>query len=216
MESQAYHLKELDVALSQSDPHRAMPKIPERSLRVLHIGCGAGQTLIASELKSGSIACGLDCDFEVLRLGKKLDQSIHFVCALGEQLPFKKDYFDFTICRVSLPYMDIPASLAEMFRVMRSGGAVWLVLHPLSMVIRRLFRSLRPLNAKDLVFSFYILSNGLAFHLKGKQFRFPFNRKRCESFQTNRSIMRQLRDAGFDNIIIQRGKFFIVTARKTV
>ena len=213
-ESQGYHLKELDIALSQDNPHRIMPAIPERSHLVLDVGCGAGQTLIASETKSGSIACGVDCDLEALRLGKKLDGNIHFVCALGEELPFKKDCFDFAICRVSLPYMDIPISLSEMGRVTKSGGRVWLVLHPFSMVLRRLFQKVKSLDVRDSLYTIYVLTNGLLLHLQGKQCRFPFNRKRCESFQTRRSITRQLRCAGFDNVEIERGRFFIVMAEK--
>jgi hypothetical protein len=51
---------------------------------------------------------------------------------------------------------------------------------------------------KDVIFSTYILANGLLFHWTGRQIRFPLNRRRCESFQTVLGMRRALRMRGLD------------------
>lgn len=213
MSSRDYHLLELSIARSLEDSRRVMPLIPEGCQRILDVGCGAGQTLIGCNLASGTMACGVDGDFDALQLGRRLTQDIHFLCAKGEQLPFAGSQFDLVISRLALPYMDIPQALAEVGRVLRPGGRLWVVLHSFSMARRQLIGSLRKLNLRDVLFRLYVLANGLAFHLVQEGFRFPVKR-RCESFQTSRGIKRALCHSGFEDIEIQREKFFVVTATK--
>lgn len=212
--SREYHLSELRIATSTDDPRRVIPIIPPDCHRILDVGCGAGQTLMACQLKSGSFACGVDTDLAALRLAKELAQRIEFVCAEGEWLPFRSDLFDLVISRVALPYMHIPTALAEMQRTLKPGGALWLVLHPTSMARRHLLRSLRSLHFKDALFRCWVLASGLMFHISGRQLRVRSHRQLHESVQTDRAMKRALRIAGFTQIEITRQKFFIVTARK--
>lgn len=209
-----YHVYELEVARTPNDPRRVMPTLPDRYQSVLDVGCGAGQTLIACELRPGTFACGVDLDKEALALGRQMSQNILFVCAQGEQLPFNDHSFDIVISRVALPHMHIPNALHEIARVLRPGGYVWLTLYPLSKIIHRISAAIRAGNLKNLLFQFYIITNSLFFHVTGKQFQFPFNRKRCESFQSVGAITRAMRQVGFDSVRTDRNRFFVVTAIK--
>src|SRR5579862_1211793 len=104
-----YHLRELEIALSPDDARRALPVVPDGCARVLDVGCGAGQTLIASDLK-GARAFGIDYDHSPLKGGKARNGHIEFVQASGEALPFADASLDFVISRVALPYMRIPVA----------------------------------------------------------------------------------------------------------
>ena len=69
--SPEYHLAELALARATSDPRRILPDIPAGARRVLDIGCGAGQTLLACAAEDRR-SVGVDYDFEALRLGASL------------------------------------------------------------------------------------------------------------------------------------------------
>ncbi len=213
MTADDYHLLELSIANSPDDPRRVMPTITPEHRRILDVGCGAGQTLIASNLAPVVSAVGVDVDFSALSLGKRLNKGIRFARAKGEALPFEGEHFDLVISRVALPYMNVPLALAEMQRVLKAGGDLWLVMHPFSMVRKELAANFLRLRLKGAIYQLYVLTNGLALHLFGRQFRFPGNGA-CESFQTVGGITRSLRRAGFEEIEISRRDFFVVTARK--
>jgi len=121
-----YHLAELRIALDPSHPGHILPQV-EPHERVLDLGSGAGQTLIAA--CPGRLSFGLDIDFEALRLGRSFTCEVAFVCGRAEQLPFASESFDLVISRVSLPYTHLRASLSEINRVLRPKGRIWLTLH---------------------------------------------------------------------------------------
>ncbi len=212
MSVREYHLEELKAARTAGHPSRVMPDIPVTCRSILDVGCGAGQTLIASELPPHCFLCGIDVDFEALALGRELAPNICFVQGKGELLPFREGSFDMVISRVALPLMHIPSALTEMSRVLSPGGRIWLVLHPFRMVLKQLLNSARRLRYRDVIFRFYVIANGVALHFSGKQFRYPFNRSYCESFQTCAGLRRALESANFGNIELHKGKFFIATA----
>jgi len=214
MSELAYHMQELEIARTREDPRRVMPDFPDHYESMLDIGCGAGQTLIASKLKPGAFICGIDIDEEALALGRRLSRQITFVRASGERLPFSDGSFDFIISRVSLLLMHLPVALREVARVLKPGGQVWFTLHPISMPLRSIARSIKARNAKNLAHQLYVIANGLLFHYTGRQFRSPFNRARCESFQTESGIVRAMRAAGFHQVRAERGRFLVVTASK--
>src|SRR5262249_42626153 len=149
MDSRSYHLLEAKIANNPGDPRHIMPSILASQTRVLDVGCGAGQTLLANYLAADTVAVGVDPDLSALLLGRQLGGGIRFVCARGEALPFKSEYFDLVISRVALPYMHIRVALAEMCRVLKSDGSLWIVLHPLSMMVQGLKESLLRLDMRD-------------------------------------------------------------------
>jgi len=122
MDIGAYHVLELQIAADPADTRRVMPSITAAHRRIVDVGCGAGQTLIASRLPEDVIAVGVDCDQGALSLGRLLYPRLRLARARGESLPLPTAYFDLAISRVALPYMRTGAALAEMARVLRPGG----------------------------------------------------------------------------------------------
>lgn len=202
--STRYHLNELQIALDPSRPEHILPPQSPPSERVLDIGCGAGQTLMAAY--PDRISFGLDIDFAALQLGTSLTDRVRFLQGRAEGLPYKDQQFDLVFARVSLPYTNLRFSLKEMRRVLRSGGSVWMTLHPPAVPWRQAMAS----NWKGKILFGYILLNSALFHLVQRQF--PFH-GRYESFQTDRGIRRALGQAGFEEISIKRNAHYVVTAR---
>lgn len=209
-----YHLNELCIAKTAGHPQRILPPVMKGDLRILDLGCGAGQTLIATNFEPGTTVIGLDVDKSALSLGRQLDKTICFVCARAESLPFQSEYFDFVFSRVALPYMQVHQSVAEIWRVLKTGGRIWLVLHPYSMVLKETLGALRRLQIRRLVVCLYVIANGIALNSVGKEFHLPFRKGYYESFQTINGIRKLLRKIGFDEIKAEQNGFFVATARK--
>ena len=205
--SLAYHQGELQVALDVSNPHRLVPDVGPAEA-ILDIGCGAGQTLVA--LGCGARSTGVDVDVDALRHAASgaMGQSLRVAAAAGEQLPFRDAAFDFVFSRVALPYMDIPLALAEMRRVLRRGGRLWLALHPIAIPAEQFRRG----NLKGRIYAAYTIVNGLWFHLTGRTFALRPGVR--ESIQTERGMRVALGRAGFTDIAFTRTALhFTVTAR---
>ena len=203
----AYHLEELRIAQNPNHPEHLLPPSLPLSHRVLDIGCGAGQTLIAAY--PDRLSFGVDIDLDALKLGKSLTGQVAFVCARAAALPWTNAQFDMVIARVVLPYTDISSSLKEIHRVLIKGGEVWLVLHSFSFCWRQLGSGL---NYKRWVFFPYVLLNSIIFHFT--QMLFPYRRGKYESFQTERGITRALVKNGFELISCRgTGTSFLVTAK---
>lgn len=213
MDIGAHHLLELQIACNPADTRRVMPRIGAEVDRVLDVGCGAGQTLIASALARHVTAVGIDRDFQALRLGRKLDPRIAFACCRGERLPLADASFDMVVSRVSLPYMDTRAALSEMVRVLRPGGALWLALRPLSHVAAELRVAIERRDAKAAIMNLYALANGALSHWLGREFAAPFCASR-QSFQTPERMKARLAALGLESIHVRTEPFFVVSARK--
>ena len=213
-ENSDYHRLELAIAADPNDSRRVMPVVENRHRRILDIGCGAGQTLIGSNLENGVFAVGVDVDHAALVLGKQLSSAIYFVNGRGEALPFRNNSFDLVICRVSLPYMHIASALSEMARITVADGDIWLVLHPFSMTAKELSTNLTHLELKAAVYRLWVLINGLTLNSLGKQMHWPGEANRYETWQTSNGIRRALSSAGFDQIRISRGTHFVAAATR--
>lgn len=181
------------------------------AVRVLDVGCGAGDSMQEEwQLRCGREGApqiemvGVDIDEEALAQGRLNYPQFLFVCAKGEKLPFLDSSFDAVISRVAIPYMDIPAALREIQRVLKEDGELRIKLHPLSFSLSELAAELHSGSvvnrAKNLAYRSYVVANGAALHLGGFNFRFPLARHRCESFQTQAGIKRALLAAGFGQI----------------
>ena len=216
MTTEAYHLEELRIARDASDPRRTVPTVRPHHRRILDVGCGAGQTLIAC-VPGGDdapFAVGVDLDRDALALGRRLDGGLAFANSLGERLPFADASFDLVFSRVALPYMPVGVALREMARVLAPGGDLWLTLHPLDKTLAELRGDLRARRAKALLHRAYVIANGLSLDLLGREWPTPWRRDRYESFQTERAIRRALAAAGFVDVRTERGAAFVVTARR--
>lgn len=213
-DSRSYNLEELAIAGNPGDPRRILPEVPQSCRAILDVGGGAGQTLLALGLEGAGLLVSLDIDPEALSLGRELSDSIRFVRGRGESLPFNDASFDMVISRVAIPYLNIAYALPEMARVCRPGGRVWATLHPFRMTLGELAAHLKRMELKGAIYRLYILANGLALHLLGRQFSWPFSGGRYESCQSARGIARSLAAAGFTDIRIVHGHFCVATARK--
>jgi ubiquinone/menaquinone biosynthesis C-methylase UbiE len=199
-----YHLGELKLALDPTDPRHILPSVHPTE-KVLDIGCGAGQTLIAT--CDGRRSYGMDIEMEALQIGQKLTQDVAFTRASAESLPYRSGSFDLVVSRVTLFYTDLPTSFAEIYRVLRPGGRIWITLNDL----RRPLRLARRVNTwKAWIWFLYLVMNGLLFHFTGKLVRFPG--RGMESFQTDRGVRRALKKIGFEQIEINPRHHFLITA----
>jgi len=122
-----------------------------------------------------------------------------FLCGRAEQLPFLDGSFDRVVASVSLPYTDIPASLAETRRVLTRSGSVFMALHSWRFTLQELRTALPRPTAS--IFRIYVLRNGLLFPLTGRTLKFANGR--TESFQTKRGIRLALKRAGFTNVVFR-------------
>ena len=208
-----YHRLELSIATNPEDPRRVLPEVSSRHRRILDVGCGAGQTLIASNLPEMVFAVGVDLDSAALSFGRQQSNGLIFVCAQGEALPFAANSFDLVICRVALPYMHVKRALSEMGRVLDKGGELWLVLHPFRMTARELAENVRSLQLKAAVYRVWVLLNGFSLHVLDKQWSWVQS-GRYESWQTFGRTTHTLLKLNFEDIRVERGNHFVVTARK--
>lgn len=208
-----YHLSELEIALDRQDLRRCMPDIEGEGKAVLDLGCGIGQLFIANNITSGGLAVGIDIAFDALRYGRERYRNVYYINADINALPLRGETFDMIVSRVSLPYTNIPNVIREIGRILKKGGSLWLSLHPPSMEMRHLWRSIATLRAKDIIFRSYVVFNGISLHTTGRIFPFPFTR-RYESFQTVGGMKKLLIAAGFKQVDVQRDRHFVVTAVK--
>src|SRR5437660_9819164 len=140
-----YHLKELEIARNPNSPNHAMPSFSENDRAILDIGCGIGQTLVASSLENGKLLVGIDIDLDSLIYGQRQFGYINCVNGTAECLPFQSECFDFVISRVTLYSTNIPKSLKEVRRVLKKDGRVWFTLHPFSKLLRSFIKSMLKL-----------------------------------------------------------------------
>ena len=98
--------------------------------RVLDVGSGPGflATAIAEAVgKSGSV-CGVDISESLLEVAQSRNENkyrIEFRYGDATQLPYQDDEFDAVVSTQVLEYVpDVDAALAEIYRVVRTGGRV--------------------------------------------------------------------------------------------
>jgi ubiquinone/menaquinone biosynthesis C-methylase UbiE len=195
--------EELKIALDPRHPEHVLPPSLPAGARVLDVGCGAGQTLIAAYPDRTTF--GLDIDQGALLLGKSLTSGVCFVCGDAEALPYASDSFDMVVARVSLPYMNLDPSIREMYRVLKPGGTLWITLHTFASALKQARRS----SYKGWLFFGYIVLNSMVLHAFQKQFGF-FGRN--ETFQTERAIRKLLDRNRFEDVTVTQGEHFVVTA----
>ena len=184
-------------------------------MRILDLGCGAGQDLAVWGVTDSDEVAGVDINEERLAIARGRFPRRIYKRGAGECLPFGDQSFDRVISNVALPYMKIPRALAEIHRGLVPGGKCILSVHPVSLTIREL-RDAFPKPIPTL-FRMYIIANGMFFHCTGRTV--AFLKGRTESFQTERGMRMALERAGFGNLSFTRpiglaGERLIVEAEK--
>jgi ubiquinone/menaquinone biosynthesis C-methylase UbiE len=163
-------------------------------MRILDLGCGSGLDLSSWGVISTDEVTGIDIDESRLAVARKRFPNRTYLRCAAECLPFPSNSFDRVISAVALPYMNIPKTLAEVYRVLAPDGGLSLSLHPSSFTFAELLHKAMP-RPLATVFRLYVIGNGVWFHCAG--LTAPFVNHRTESFQTKRGMTLALSRAGF-------------------
>ena len=106
---------------------------PVRDRDVLEYGCGGGQWAVHLA-EHGARVVGLDLSAAQLRHARRLARArgapVRFVHAAAEQVPLPDESFDLVMCdHGAMSYADPQATLPEVHRLLRPGGALVFNLH---------------------------------------------------------------------------------------
>jgi SAM-dependent methyltransferase len=120
---------------------------PRVGCRLLDVGCGTGDMLVAAA-EAGLRAAGVDVSDIGVEAARRRVPEAEVVVSAAEELPFPDAAFDYVTCMGSLEHFAEPdRGLAEMIRVTKPDGRV-LILVPNSrhywMPVLRLVRALFP------------------------------------------------------------------------
>ncbi len=154
--------------------------------RVLDLGCGAGQELLAFLEKTGAFCVGVDPAPELGKITKEMfagKERAVFVRGAGERLPFADATFDVVLCRVALPYMNNRQAIAEISRILKPAGVLLLKTHAPAFYFGMIRERLKTLSPKQLAYPLICLAASFWHQLTGRQLRKGFWRGK-EIFQT--------------------------------
>ena len=94
--------------------------------QVLDLCCGQG-VLTDALARAGATATGLDFSYRMLDVARARGSSAEFVQGDAATLPFEDARFDAITCNFGFSHLpDRPAALAEMARVLRPGGQLYM------------------------------------------------------------------------------------------
>ena len=154
--------------------------------KVLDLGCGAGQELLAFLEKTEAVCVGAD-SAEALGKGTagifEIQKRAVFVRCEGEKLPFQNGSFDVVLCRVALPYVNNRQALAEISRVLKPAGVLLLKTHAPMFYFGMIRERLKTLSAKQIAYPLVCLAAGFWHLLSGRQLQKGFWQGK-EIFQT--------------------------------
>lgn len=176
-------------------------------MRVLDIGCGVGKLPAIAGLEAADWVVGIDLRYASLQVAKQTYSRREFLCCRAERLPFAAASFERVISSVAMPYTNIPQVLAEIRRVLRPGGSLFMSVHDVNFTLSELRNAVpRPIPT---LYRLYVLANGVLFYTSGRVA--PFLNGRVESFQTERGLRMALERAGFGDLLINRpeGRFLV-------
>ncbi len=201
----AYHLSELRIQLENGGADTYVSQLDIRhDSKVLDIGCGAGQSLVALSREQPRLGVGLEFDpvalalFAAIRDVEQLP-GVDAVRGNAETLPFADSSFDRIICRSVLMHVRVLPTLAEIARVCADGGLVYLHLTDFWFYLRKLLRARWERGGVP-----FALVNGLLLQSFSRQIR--MRATRTMSYQTVGSISRRLDGLGFDVIAVEQDR----------
>ena len=209
----AYHLAELRLLGDLSDPRRFVPNYDCTEWDVLDVGCGLGQTLVAPEFAAARSRHGIDVDRSAISLGRTMFPDLVLTVASAERIPYPDARFDLVFSRVALPYTNVPVALAEMCRVARPGGRVWLALHSWRSESKALFTACRQFAGRRLVDRVYVAANSVLLAVSGRCVARPWSGT-FESFQFAGAMGRLMRKLALMEIAVVTEPHFCISARK--
>ncbi|HKF05939.1 MAG TPA: class I SAM-dependent methyltransferase [Candidatus Sulfotelmatobacter sp.] len=210
----AYRERGLKLSADPAHSNFLLPEIPANTRRILDIGCHAGHVFEVLRLPPYCEVFGCDIDAEALAVARKCLPHATFSFAKAEELPYENSYFDFVFARSTAYLLDIPKALSELNRVLRPGGRLWISSHrwrDIHVLLRGPFYD-HPI--KTTVFGTYVAVNSALFHFTGRLVRYPLNRSRVMTFQTEDRMRKELQKAGFGRIRVSDNRHFVIDAEK--
>jgi ubiquinone/menaquinone biosynthesis C-methylase UbiE len=212
-DSTAYHLAELQVIANTADPRRCVPDYDCRGWEILDVGCGIGQTLIAPEFQNAVSLHGVDIDEAAIKLGKSMFPHLILKVGSAERIPYDAGKFDLVYSRVAIPYTNVPRAIAELVRVTKTGGLVWLSLHSWRAESGAIREALRSLAGRRLLDRFYVGINSMLLAGFGNCVARPWSGS-YESFQLPAAMSRLLRSQNLTDVLVENGRHFLASGRK--
>ena len=209
----AYHFSEY---LSQRNLEDSRDLISRMDIaadhRVLDIGCGIGQSLVALGQVGFKFGVGADCDFTNLEMFSALRDTSDLknrvaVGADAEALPFREAIFDRILCRVTLMYVRVPLVIENISRVAADQALVYLHLTDVWFYLRKFLK----LNWEGGGVPFALV-NGLFLQSLGSQIRLSTGR--TFNYQTVATVSRLLRRHGFEVLSVYSHKNFRPSLRQ--
>ena len=185
----------------------------------LDLGCGAGPALIkASELPTPpQLVIGIDIDRSSLMaagaaLGQHRSRCLLIQADLSA-LPIQDEAVTHVSSRLSLPYVDQRASLAELGRVMASDSRLFLQVHSVGFYLRLLWDE--RYQWKRVVMNGFCLVNGFMFALFGVQLKIPSRHGLYqELYQTHAGMAKILRQQGITILWSECDRLFRIFGEK--
>lgn len=204
------HLMELAIARTPRDPRWALPELRSTDSRVLDVGCGVGQALVALGCTDRR-SVGMDIDESAIRYGiGHFGGQIQYVLADARRIPMPSETFDLVFCRSALAYMQVIPALREMRRVLRPGGRLWVTLHTRPMATTALRAALRARSPRRTLHALYVLFNGYLLRWLGTTL--PYLTGRRESWQSPDHLARRLHRWGLRTRVTQVGPSVVLEA----
>lgn len=208
------HLKIMHDQQTCEEEASKLPQVDCTGMDILDIGCGIGQHLLAQQFVKARSRHGIDTDIEAIQYASQVFPQLTLQCARAEAIPYPSASFDLVYSSVSICYTRIPKALAEMYRVTRPNGTVWMSLHGVRMEREFVLQDIRRLKVKGLIHRVYVWCNAVYFTLTGDTFYRPGS-KVMESFQFKGAMQRALKRAGFVDIEFGRDRYkMLVQARR--
>lgn len=195
-------IKDRVPTLDAPRPDFAIPDVSVDGRAVLDVGCGTGYALRYSHYSRASRLVGIDVDRDAIAEGRAKFPELLLLYGSAEAIPFDACTFDVVVSRVALPYTDIRLSLSEIHRVLKPGGDLFLTMHDWYHQWEFLRGALKEGAPKRVLDHAYILPASLVFITTGKLISRPNGTR--ETFQTERSMRRELKRARFQDATFSR------------
>jgi SAM-dependent methyltransferase len=186
----------------------------------LDLGCGAGPALLkASELPTPpQRMIGIDIDRSSLVAADAALAGHRSHCLLIQAdlsaLPIRDGAVTHVSSRLSLPYVDQRASLAELGRIMAPGSKVFLQVHSVGFYLRLLWDERHQW--KRVILNGFCLLNGVIFALFGVQLKVPSRQGLYqELYQTSGGMAKILQRQGIAILWSECDRLFRIFGKKT-
>lgn len=191
-----YHLRDLDNALNKDADDHLLPEILTTDQTIVDIGCGVGQSFLVLECTDRK-CIGVEVHGPSVEFGKeKFGDKITFYHTDASKIPEADSTVDLIYACVSIPYTNIPDVIAEMKRLLKVGGRVWMTLHSKEYAKEQLRIAIKHRRIIDFIHKIYLMMNGYLFKWFG--FLIPWLNGDYESWQDADTMIKMLEKNGFN------------------